>query len=114
MPKFDVVVGNPPFQDSSKIAKNSNLWTKFVVLGMNNLLKNDGFLLLITPSSWMSPNATQNNKLKDVFTKFNLIYLNINIKHFFNVGSTFCYYLIQKNNNYIQTKIQTKNEFLTF
>lgn len=104
--EFDIILGNPPFQeeykDNKKKPKNNNLWTIFL-LDSYQLLKKNGYLLLITPTSWMSPSF----KNKHIFYKNWLIYVNINEckKWFPSVGSNFSYYLIQKTN-------QKKNTFV--
>jgi hypothetical protein len=103
--KFDVIVGNPPYQDSGKTqGKNSSLWTKFIITS-NGLIKENGYISFIVPISWIAPSESQKNELKDVFFKNNLVYLNTECKNFFNVGSTFSYFIIKKNNKYIQTNV---------
>ena len=94
---FDIIVGNPPYQDTDdsgkRKAKNRNLWSVFIEKSFNNFLKDNGYLLFITPYSFMSLGF----KYKDIFYKNHIIYLNIKEceKHF-KVGSSFCYYLIKK------------------
>ena len=103
--KFDVIVGNPPYQDSGKTqGKNSSLWTKFIITS-NGLIKENGYISFIVPISWIAPSESQKNELNDVFFKNNLVYLNTECKNFFNVGSTFSYFIIKKNNKYIQTNV---------
>ena len=87
--KFDVIVGNPPYQDSNKTSgKNSSLWTKFIIKA-DNLLNKDGYLLYITPLSWIAPTSAQKKQLKSVFTENNLIYLDTSCKKYFNVKKIF-------------------------
>lgn len=106
--KFDVIVGNPPYQDSEiKSGKNSSLWTKFIVHSESYINKN-GYLLFVTPLSWIAPSETQKNKLKSVFMDNNLIYLDTNCKKYFNVASTFSYFLIKKDKNYKHTNINNE------
>jgi hypothetical protein len=98
--KFDIVMGNPPYQNTNeygeRIALNSNLWSVFIDRSFNIFLKDDGYLLFITPTSWMSP--APSNKNKDVFYNNYIIHLNIKEceKYFKGVGSEFSYYLIKK------------------
>ena len=101
--KFDIVIGNPPFQDGENKGGAEKLWTKFVALSVDNLLKDDGYLGMITPAGWMS--ATANVKkgvtgiYKDYFGKYSLKHVDVNDvgqKYFQNVGSTFCYFIFQK------------------
>lgn len=49
--KFDVVIGNPPFQGQHK--KASKLWPKFYGLGMD-LLKDGGVLTFVAPATWLN------------------------------------------------------------
>jgi len=104
--KFDIIMGNPPYQDTNKEGKrkalNHNLWSIFIELSFNELLKDNGFLVFITPISWMTP--TYENK--DIFYKNYILYLNINeCEKWFNVGSTFSYYIIQKTNKQKETEV---------
>jgi hypothetical protein len=50
---FDIIVGNPPYQDSSgNKGKGHALWTKFVELSLTKLLKQNGYLVFVHPSLW--------------------------------------------------------------
>jgi len=103
--KFDVIVGNPPYQSTNANGKSihgrENLYTKFIRIGLSKLYEN-GYMLYITPTSWMGPTEI----LKEML-KCNIIYLNINEckKNFNSIGSTFSYYLI--NNSYNIDNITT-------
>jgi adenine-specific DNA-methyltransferase len=107
---FDVVVGNPPYQDNNddgtRKAKNHSLWRQFIHTSYK-LLSNNGFLLFVTPQAWMSPSRANKNTL-EIFTKNNLIYMNISEcqKYFPGVGSTFCYYLVNKSQDKTPTSIK--------
>ena len=104
--KFDIIIGNPPYQavSESGIVKGggNNLYTKFIYKS-NDLLKDNGFLLFITPPTFFSTGRSNNkddmNVRKDIFNNYFIHYINLEecSKHF-NVGSKFIYYLIQKRN----------------
>ena len=108
--KFDIIMGNPPFQITNEIgnrkALNHNLWEVFLSKCFNELLNNNGFLLFITPTSWMSPTF----KYKNIFLTNYISFLNINecTKWFNNVGSSFSYYIINKTNQKKNTEVICK------
>ena len=108
--KFDIIMGNPPFQLINEIGNNKslnhNLWELFLSNCFNELLNNNGYLLFITPISWMAPTF----KYKNIFYKYYIIYLNINEcnKWFNNVGSSFSYYIINKTNQKNNTEVICK------
>jgi hypothetical protein len=103
---FDAVIGNPPYQEVTKtgISKGggNNLYTKFIYYTDKNLLYN-GYLLFINPPTYFSPGRSINknnmNLRKDVLDNYYYHYINLEeCSKYFNVGSKFIYYLIQKNN----------------
>jgi hypothetical protein len=110
--KFDVIVGNPPFQTEQDKEKKTGtnagrgtLWDKFIEKSLV-LLKPYGYLGFINPPAWRKPEQ----KLYDIMTKENqLLYLHIysekNGQKLFNVGSKFDLYVIQKRNKYKNTEI---------
>ena len=104
---FDAVIGNPPYQEVTEngISKGggNNLYTKFIYYADNNLIY-DGYMLFINPPTYFSPGRSNNkndtNLRKDVLDKYYYHYINLEeCAKYFNVGSKFVYYLIQKNTN---------------
>jgi hypothetical protein len=107
---FDAVIGNPPYQEvdeNNKSKGGTNLYTKFINFCFN-IVKQKGYLLFITPISWLGPSTNKqmgSDILHNIFLKYDLLFLNLNeCKKHFSVGSTFSYYLIQ---NSITTNIMT-------
>lgn len=107
--KFDVVLGNPPYQEGGREDQANKLWPQFVKKSYD-LVKSNGYVAMITPNGWMQPTAdigkgTGKNALSifnDLFKKNNLILANIDSDgiretHFKGVGSTFSYYIFQKS-----------------
>ena len=100
MPKFDVVVGNPPYQgENFTNNKGGNqastaLWPKFVKLSFKISLN---YVALIVPKSLLK-NTFFKSKLNEVY------YLNIDecSKHF-NVASSFTYFISSKDIDKIKT-----------
>ena len=107
---FDVIVCNPPFQMAQQGERkgahgNKTLWDKFIVKSFN-LLKDNGFLAFINPSSWRRPE----NKLYNLMTKQNqLLYLHIfgekQTHQLFNVLQRVDLYVIEKKPKYQNTII---------
>jgi hypothetical protein len=110
--KFDCTLTNPPYQDSSHIEKKNTLWRKWIK--MNEELTNDnGIISLIIPSSWMgsSPILKENFINKEKKLKYNITYINRDEckKHFPSIGSTFSYFVMEKNNYRGSTSVISKN-----
>ncbi|MFA5601592.1 MAG: Eco57I restriction-modification methylase domain-containing protein [Phenylobacterium sp.] len=113
--KFDVVLGNPPYQAPKirTIGKplgscGSRLWHKFVELSFD-ICKDDGYISLIHPSLWRKPE----NKLYPLFKENNLIYLDINDintgRKTFGVSTRYDWYVVQKSNYSGKTKINDED-----
>lgn len=120
--KFDVVLGNPPYQDNKdkKSSGTNNLWPLFVEKSVD-LLKDQGHLAFITPATWMRKSRDILRKkslggskrlLTDIFQPNNLKYVNIGgaKKYFPNIGSTFTWYILQKSPYSGSTEIDVNDE----
>jgi N-6 DNA Methylase len=102
--KFDVVVGNPPFQDSSKTEKGgSTLWSSFIKKAVY-LTADGGYLAFVTPNAWMSFNQSgkplKGKQLTTVWT---------NVAKFFKVGSTFSAWILHNVPTYTVTEFPDDN-----
>lgn len=107
--KFNVIIGNPPYQDGGRDDEANKLWPLFVKKSYE-LLEDNGYVAMVTPNGWMQPTADVgkgNGKnalsiFNDIFKKNNLLVANVdsdNIRdtHFKGIGSTFSYYVFQKS-----------------
>lgn len=100
--KFDLIVANPPFaklqENGIRASKNHNLIKDFLRKSLS-LLKEDGYLLFITPDNWMSFNR---DTLITEITSLQIIHLDIHSakKYFKKIGSSFTWYVIQNKKFY--------------
>lgn len=72
---FDVIVGNPPYQQKVGPKKTETIWNKFVIKSFD-ILKNNGFLTFIHPSGWRNIDGKFKN-IQNEILKRNLQYLEI-------------------------------------
>lgn len=98
MKEFDVILGNPPFQNNSDSVSES-LWIKFV----KKSYKMANMVMLITPKTWCNLNDDSfDQELFKIF-KSSLKFANtsdyIKELYFKGVGSTFSYYILDKTEN---------------
>ena len=91
--KFDVVITNPPFQDSvNRNVTPHKLWIDFTVKTFEEWLVDGGVLIQVSPSSFMSPSS----KILKLFKNRKTIRIDLNQEHHFpGVSSTFAYYVVQ-------------------
>jgi hypothetical protein len=105
--KFDLVIGNPPYQKRVGPNKTEPIWNLFVDKSLS-LLNKDGYMVLVHPSGWRDVQGKFNKTKKLIMSK-NILYLNMNdykegLK-IFKCGTNFDYYVIQNNNQYKSTEI---------
>jgi len=96
--KYDLIVANPPyakFMDNGKrSSKNHNLIKDFIETSLSQL-KQNGYLLFLTPNNWLS--YSNKNVLIKKLTELQIIHLDIHSskKYFKKIGSSFTWYIIQ-------------------
>jgi len=118
--KFDIILGNPPYQDST--TGSGKLYPKFFAKCFDDLLIDDGYLGFITPMAWMShfndENERSRNKeldrMKHAMRSNFLVFVDFKetLKHFEGVGSTFSSYILQKSTVKGKTYIRDSDEYL--
>ena len=118
--KFDVVVGNPPYQKFQKTKGKRGggdlLWNKFVLLSINDLLIKDGYLTFVHPPTWRRP-ATKKSKTYGLYKLLTYENTMLELKMFdskkglkiFNSGTKFDYYTVKKTNNINNFKTKIYN-----
>ena len=102
--KFDVIIGNPPYQD--KVTSSGNtLWDKFVAQSLE-LVKDGGQLKFINPPRWRQPE----DDLSYIYKDYQLVSLEIhNVedgKRIFGAATPFDVYVIEKVAPYKKTYIE--------
>jgi hypothetical protein len=115
--KFDVVIGNPPYQAPKK--GDYSFWARFVDGGHKLLNDHDGYMSMIIPAGWMSPTNDirqgQRSVMRDIFAKENTSYINIDPdlgKNYFpGIGQKFTWFVLEKG-QYSSTKIDFGNSII--
>lgn len=110
--KFDVIVGNPPYQENSDSGKSKgggkggdkNLYSKFIRKS-NDLLNENGVMLYITPPSIFSPKNKNKETLLDQKNSLELVKI-FDENPFPNVSTNVCYFMLKNAK-------KTKTKFLT-
>lgn len=124
--KFDVIIGNPPFQDEiDTTSKNDptkgsgprkggkNKLYERITIECIGLLNTGGYLIFVTPDNIMTGNT---NTAYEEIIKHHAIYVSLNNiqKRFFpTVGQSMCYFLIQtkqSGNNGGLTSIESSSD----
>jgi len=105
--RFDVVMGNPPFQDPFKTGDNK-LYLDFIQFS-NNLMKPDGFVCFVVPKTSLEY-LTMAKKRKYIDKVYNVLFLDdseslLRNRHFPKVGSTFIYFIYKNSSDYEKTHV---------
>ena len=94
--KFDVIVGNPPYQDGSgNKGKGHTLWTKFVENAINKWLKNKKYLVFVHPSLWRQIDHPLLNLMKPLQIKYIEIHNVEDGQRMFRCSTRYDWYLLK-------------------
>jgi hypothetical protein len=112
--KFDVVIGNPPYQEETGASTSAPIWHKFVDLALK-VVTVDGYVALIHPSGWRKGKRTfLSTTLRMRSLQF--IYLNLSNyqtgKKLFGVNTTADWYIIKNIPSHTTTVIKDSNNIL--
>tara|TARA_B100000035_G_scaffold314441_1_gene330723 strand:- start:465 stop:1553 length:1089 start_codon:yes stop_codon:yes gene_type:complete len=109
--KFDVIIGNPPYNEKSKSDKksskqkgNKNLCMEFVKHSMQLLRDEESLIAFVTPNHWIrNSNSIKKKLLQGSFVYANIDSESIKTNYFPGIGSTFTYWVWKncKGNNNI-------------
>ena len=95
--KFDVIVGNPPFNND----ENNSLFISFTKLGLR---LNPQFLAYIVPSDWCS--GIKNKSFMEFMIKQRISFIkHLNTNDYFQIRRLTCYFVIDRNNKDTKTRI---------
>lgn len=89
--KFDVVIGNPPYQDGTKDGGQNKIYNQFSKKALD-LLKSNGTLAFITPTS-----VLKESKRFSLVGMDHLKIVDFRANNHFDVGIGICWWLIDKN-----------------
>lgn len=128
--KFDVVIGNPPFNcngqkkvpTNNKDNKNEDgitIWNKFIVKSIELLKDNTGILCMFVPSIWLKPDK---ERLYNYLTQYDIKWLNCmsntETNKIFNgnAQTPSCYFLLtkKKSDNIISIQDSDRNEYINY
>lgn len=85
--KFDVIVGNPPYQ----LTNSKKIWPDFVNLSLD-LVRENGYVGLVIPSTWLTSDGAAYKKVRTrLTTTHNLIQVSRDADDHFEVGQDICY-----------------------
>jgi hypothetical protein len=111
--KFNLIIGNPPYQSKDENGVKKNVWPKFVSK-LLEYLQDAGYMSLIHPAKWRAPE----NKLWKELNKYQIEYLELHPTYrdvgresgqeIFGVLTSFDWYILQKISPYKKT---TVNDF---
>jgi site-specific DNA-methyltransferase (adenine-specific) len=99
--RFDLVMGNPPYQHQSD-SKGNKMWYRFVKK-MSECVLQDGYLVMITPTSWVKggSNVGKWGMLKTLFAEKQLVVASMDgvNSHFPGIGVEIGWWVMKNTDN---------------
>lgn len=91
--KFDVILGNPPYQDGTKDGGQNKIYNQISKKSLS-LLKPNGVMAFITPTS-----VLKESKRFSLINMPGLKTVDFTANNYFSVGTTICWWMIDKSYN---------------
>jgi hypothetical protein len=103
--RFDIILGNPPFNKDG-VGKGGGVFWKYFVDKSLKIVKNDGYILMIHPTGWRKPVSMRASAgdIWNVFKKYNLLFLKITDEKIPNFPKV-DYYVLKKSTTQQNTKV---------
>ena len=92
--KFDVIIGNPPYQTPGMKSNHKKYWIEFLLKG-RSLLNNNSYLCFVTPSSYINTSRHGKHTLGEGTSNYNLSYYKDLGAYFKGIGIDVCFYVEQ-------------------
>ena len=103
--KFDIVLGNPPYNKPGTSNSGNTIWPKFVDKTIS-IISNNGFMCMVHPSLWRRPQ----HKTWNLLTQFQILHLDIHDTQdgmrVFNAGTRYDWYVLNKTPTHTTTTIR--------
>jgi hypothetical protein len=97
--KFDLVLGNPPYQ----LTNSKKIWPDFINKSLT-LLNPYGHLAMVVPSTWLTSDGAAYKKVRQQLTSsVNLKVVNRDANNHFDVGQDICYLICDTDSYQAQT-----------
>ena len=111
--KFNVVIGNDPYQKENKISddrmqpKNHSLWSELLVKSFDIAEEGkEGIVIKVSPDSWMSPTHVGFKTFKEK----QVVYANLDCSEYFpGVASSFTWWIAENTPVYKDTNLGNIN-----
>lgn len=106
--KFDVIVGNPPYQ----LTNSKKIWPDFINKSLT-LLNPRGHLAMVVPSTWLTSDGAAYKRVRQQLTStFNLKVVSRDANNHFSVGQDICYLICddttyQAKTDYVHAGVHT-------
>lgn len=106
--QFDIVIGNPPYNDDSGAqGKGHTLWNLFVEKALNYWLKPGGYLVYVHPSGWRNVEGVCGELLKSKRFLYLEIHNEKDGQKIFRCNTRYDWYVLKnESNKHRKTKIR--------
>lgn len=112
--KFDVIIGNPPYQNDKKNGAgtgsgHSALYLEFVE-NSYKMLKKDGILSFITPSTIFCGSESKTKMMVGKKAIYSTKFIDFNVNQYFKIGQDICRWIAQPKQYEVITTIADGRE----